>query len=108
LLRKARKIGARLETSTRISLVRSAQKQGVNASSARNATKQMHLYIHIRQLWLTKPTIRILNFFQQDSAAAQRGFCNKFGVASCLAVCEPPETCGRPGRVRNLASRAGK
>jgi hypothetical protein len=29
------------------------------SSSVRNATKQMHLYIHIRQLWLTKSAIHI-------------------------------------------------
>jgi hypothetical protein len=46
--RKEEKKGARLETSTGISLVRFAQKQGVNASSARNATKQMHLYCTVR------------------------------------------------------------
>jgi len=43
-------------------LVRCAQKQYVNASSAQNATKQMYLCIHIRQLWLTKSAIHILNF----------------------------------------------
>jgi hypothetical protein len=74
LAEQTRKFGARLETAKRIFLVRFAHKQGVSASSARNATRQIHFVHSYKTTFAHKVYTLNLEFFQLDSADYQSGF----------------------------------
>jgi hypothetical protein len=73
LAEQTRKFGARVETSKRISLVQFAQKQGVSASSAQNATR--HAFVHSYKTTLGHNVCTSgLEFFSVRQCSGSEGF----------------------------------